>query len=291
MLKQLFVGLFFIPLLFSSNAKTEQDTSAKEKDEGVVVSLLAKRTEVTLHEPIVATFEAKIDTTQDVHLDLGRDRKETFKFVIIPPDGNRTELPQLRKSGFTRNGLMVIKPGQSYSQDLLLNEWFDFNTVGTYQVQVQLTKPVYSEQRELTVRNQGLVIRFTIMPRDEAALSRTCDALAAQIEGSNSYENSAYAAMQLSFVSDPITVPYLRRALVSGKLVEPIAIRGLERIGNVDAVRALSDGLKIEYNQTSRLSRAALTRLQLSSPDPVVRQEIIRVLSQTDPAMGVQVPG
>jgi hypothetical protein len=87
--------------------------------------------------------------------------------------------------------MMVIKPAQRYSQELLLNEWSDFNQVGAYQIEETLAKPVSSEQGKLLGRDQGFV-QFTITPPDEVDVAKTCDALAAQIEGSSSYENNAF---------------------------------------------------------------------------------------------------
>lgn len=47
------------------------------------------------------------------------------------------------------------------------------------------------------------------------------------------------AAVALAHVDDPIVVPYLKRALRSGKYVEGRVIEGLARVGNEDAAQIL----------------------------------------------------
>jgi HEAT repeat protein len=81
-----------------------------------------------------------------------------------------------------------------------------------------------------------------------------------------------------SGVKDPIAVPYLRRALLSKKLVEPLAIKGLEQIANEAAVRVLIESLKVVYADTAVLSRSALTRIRNQTHDPELRHEIDHVL-------------
>ena len=47
------------------------------------------------------------------------------------------------------------------------------------------------------------------------------------------------AASALAYVDDPIVVPYLERALRSGKYVEAAVIDGLVRVGTEDAAQVL----------------------------------------------------
>ena len=268
-------------LLLNSIALLGHQNRGEIVNGDVNIALTMARSQLSMHEPIVATFRVKNDTTKGIQLDLGRDRKENFLLTIKTPGGKTITVPQVRKGGFTRNGELAIYAGQTYAQELLLNEWFAFTEIGTYQIKMRLVKPLTSLEGKEIERAKEFVIDFKLTARDEVALTKTCDQLASQIESSNSYEAAAEATRELSFVTDPIAVPYLQRALISRKLVEPIAIEGLERVGNIEAARALSQGLKIEYNDVSLLTRAALQRMESSTADPAIRQEIDRILSQS----------
>ena len=107
-----------------------------------------------------------------------------------------------------------------------------------------------------------------------------CVALAAQVERSSSYFAAAQAALTLSYVRDSVAVPYLRRVLFSGKLVEPIAINGLENIKDSAAIGVLAESLTLKSTDTSMLARAALERIQKQTSDFQVRQAIDRALAQ-----------
>jgi hypothetical protein len=52
--------LIFVPLLFCSS--TIEARSLGETGEGLAVSFVAKRAQLTLHEPVVITFEVKNGT-------------------------------------------------------------------------------------------------------------------------------------------------------------------------------------------------------------------------------------
>jgi hypothetical protein len=81
----------------------------------------------------------------------------------------------------------------------------------------------------------------------------------------------------LSYVNDPIAVAYLRRALSAHKLVEPIVIVGLERIGNAGAVEALAEGWKADPSDSVRFV-AALQHIQKQTDDAQVQKTIDRIL-------------
>jgi len=127
---------------------------------------------------------------------------------------------------------------------------------------------------------QSFRATLEIGPRDQEALARGCEALASGVEASGSYERSAENALALSYVNDPVAVPYLARSLMANKLVEPIAIEALERIGTPEAVRALGPALNMSTNHSSILAKSALARIQTRTADPEVRGEVARVMSQ-----------
>ena len=214
-----------------------------------------------------------------IEVDLGKDRKENFKIAITPPKGEKVYLPQLRKSGFGRTGNVTIQGGQSYLQNIVLNEWYNFAETSVYGIDVELAKPA-TAAGNIVGGQQSFRTTLEIGPRDEEALARRCEALASGVEASSSHERSAENALTLSYVNDPVAVPYLARSLMANKLVEPIAIAGLERIATPGAVRALGPALNMSINHSFVLARSALARIQTRTADPEVKEEVARVMSR-----------
>ena len=233
---------------------------------------------LTLHQPVIVTFKVSNASSQTIGLDLGQDRKGGFSFTITPPDGVRLKLSMPAREGASRIGRLSIAPGDSYSQNLVLNEWYDFSITGKYKVEGHLTEPIVIGNGQGYQSDPGLYASIEIGPRNELSLSKTCDSLANQIEASDSYAQAIDSAVALSYVNDPIAVAYLRRALSAHKLVEPIVIVGLERIGNAEAVQALADGLRADPSDTVRF-RSALQRIQKQTDDAQIHEAINRILN------------
>ena len=129
-------------------------------------------------------------------------------------------------------------PGERLRHQLLLDEWASLNTPGEYELDVRLLTPIEMSSGAKFI-SEPYRTRFKVMPRDEAQLKAACERLVQQIESTNVVEEMQGAASALAHVDDPIAVPYLERALRSGKYVEHQAIEGLERIGNEDAALIL----------------------------------------------------
>ena len=221
-------------------------------------------------------FDVTNNDLNSVQIDLGRDRKENFKITLTTPTGKKIHLTQVRKSGMTRTPDVTIATGENYHQTLVLNEWYDFKQVGFYQIDVELAKPALSNGA-VVAGQEPFNLTLNVDPRDEIALANRCGSLAADIIAFPPYEVAAERALALSYVNDPVAVPYLKRILLANKLVEPIAIRGLERIATPDAVQALGSALTMDY--TSALARAALSKIENETADPQVKEQIRRMMA------------
>jgi hypothetical protein len=246
-----------------------EQSSAKMK-----ISYSFPSQQFTLHQPVILTFKVRNDYRRPIQVDLGQDRKGGFSFTLTTPDGVKFRLPEFSREGISQTGTFSLQPGESYSQNLLLNEWYDFEIPGRYELEGHLINPIVVGDGPMEEHDQGFRSGMEIGPRNELALAKTCGGLADKVDDSTSYEQAAQAVLILSYVKDPVAVSYLRRALLAHKLVEPIAIAGLEKIGNETAVRALFEGLRIEYGDSAILSRAALERIRNQTNDPNLRNEI-----------------
>jgi hypothetical protein len=255
--------------VFLPSQRAENATAVK-----VIYSFRSQR--ITLHEPLVVNFRIMNSTPKPVNLDLGIDRKGGFLFSVTPPRGTKVTLPQFTVQGLTRVGKLVIQPSDTHSQDLLLNEWYDFSMVGKYEIEGRLVNPIITEGS--SEKDGGFQQTIEVGPRDELSLTKTCDMLASEVEASPASEEGHEAAWDLSFVKDPIAVPYLRRVLLADRTAALIVVDGLEAIGNEAAVQALGDGLKA-VPVFADAFKSSLGRIRGQSSDPRVRQDVDRILN------------
>jgi hypothetical protein len=217
-----------------------QEAQARSSPAGVVISYNLLSRHLTLHEPVIVTFNASNMTSQPFDLDLGGDLKENFLFIVTSPNGAINKFGRTLSEGSHLEGKLSLKPGANYSENLLLNERYDFPTPGQYEVQIYLVRwlrsngPAVSYERD--PRDQGFRATVQIGPRNEAILTQTCDHLVQVIGGAKSDE-AREAAVALSYVADPIAVPYLEQVLSSQWRYQ--ALIGLGRVGNDAAIQAL----------------------------------------------------
>jgi hypothetical protein len=258
-------------------------TSAYSGEPGQVRVHYRLRTDtVVLHAPIVLLFTVHNGLTEPVTLNLGIDNAQFFQLSLATPDGKTLMSKPLRTEGFfSGTGIVTVRPGQEYEQKLLLNQWFPFDSVGTYRVTARLSTDIgVGEQGQLS--SQGQTTRLVVKPRDAAELEGLCADLAKQIEDAPNAQLAREPALWLSYIRDPVAVPFLSRVLFARKLVESIAIMGLEKIANDDAIKVILSAVDDQFGDTAALARESLVRIESRAPtDPALRQRIKDTLSRS----------
>jgi hypothetical protein len=73
---------------------------------------------------------------------------------------------------FGAGGHVILKPGEAFSENLVLNDWHCFDQIGEYELQVQLPVPAMPARAQ----SEMLVVssHFRIGPRDRASLTAAC---------------------------------------------------------------------------------------------------------------------
>lgn len=256
------------------------EESAAQMDNQVKVTYTPAAAELTIHEPVVLNFNLSNGLAVPITFDLGQDRKEAFSIAVTRPDGTRVETSRLAPGGLSRIGKLTINPHQTYAQRLLLNEWHEFDAPGTYQLEVRLTAPIRkSDGQEVSV-DKGFKGTLNIAARNPVRLEKLSSALLERIKHANSYEAAVEGALELSYINDPVAVPYLEKALASAKGVAPTTISGLERMASGEAVRALASALKDTDPEVSQMARSALSTIERTVKDPRVKESARRALSK-----------
>lgn len=273
--------------LMPSNQSSQQEQKAvtQANEEGakgiakeVNLSFSTPDLQPTLGEPVVLNFTVENDLNVPVKIDLGQDRKEAFLLTITQPGGTKAQLPQRRQEGISLLGELALEPKQTYTQKLLLNEWYEFTTPGKHEVEVRLANPVQGPGGEKVSEDEPYRIAIEIQARDAERLEQAASERLRSIMEAKSYDDAAEASLELSYIKDPVAVQYLEKALVADYRVKPIIINGLQRIGDTEAVRVLMSTLRSPDNETAQLARHALSVIEQKSSDEALKQRIKRAL-------------
>ena len=228
---------FFVLLLVACNGLWAAQSPAPS--EGVGVSYSLESSTATMHEPVIVRVDIFNGSKQSITLRLGRDRKESFSLAIKWPDGSAHTRPAapLREGAFDP-GNVSLAAGESLHHRLLLNEWASLPAPGQYELEARLLTPIEMSSGA-KIASKPYHTSFKVLPRDESQLRAACERLVQQIEATEAVRAANDAASALAHIDDPLVVPYLERALRSGRYVEHPVIDGLTRIGNEDAARIL----------------------------------------------------
>ena len=242
-----------------------QNASDASRTLKVTISYSLAKDRVTLHEPVIFNVMFANNSSEPVIVDLGANLKETFAFTIGKPNGMKVKTPQKVPEGSALLGRVPLHSGETYSEKLLLNEWFDFDAAGKYEISVRLAKP-HITPKGIDVADIYNAPEFQttlyIEPRDPTRLNEVCANLESQITNASSVAEAQEPAEALSYVTDPIAIPYLQAVINSGQMVQASAIVGLERIGGEEAIQALRTASQSKNRDAAFLATRALERLE-----------------------------
>jgi hypothetical protein len=213
-------------------------------------------------------------TAQEASFDLGIDKRQFLHFSLTLPHGTTLESEPLYPEGLHASGKVVIPPGGDYEQLLVLNQWFRFDSVGEYFLAALLDTTIAVGDRN-RFRPSTERLQFEVKDRDPARLTEICVGLTDQVKAAGNANEAREPALLLSYVEDPISVPYLSQLLDVRKLVENSAVAGLERVGNEDAVKVLVSALTAKYEETANLAQDALKRILQKTSDPALKRRIM----------------
>jgi hypothetical protein len=98
----------------------------------------------------------------------------------------------------------------------------------------------------------------------------------------NDYKATLEAAIPLSYVNDPVAVPYLEQAIGANPLSYYVVVEGLGRIRTEAVVRVLIKHLSSVENGTGRPRHAMLVlqEVEKTTVDKSLGQEIERALRE-----------
>src|SRR6266481_4427971 len=119
--KQILGSVIMAGLIFF---RMEIESSSRPLPSGAKVTFEAVRSTVSFKEPIFVQLTVKNQLAAPISFDLGLNRKSNIRFSIMDESGRSFESQKSSDQGFGRIGRITLQAGQTYTQSLLLNEWY-----------------------------------------------------------------------------------------------------------------------------------------------------------------------
>ncbi len=233
---------------------------------GVSVSFALEQSSVTLHEPVEVRLAIHNGLSETISFDLGFNRKANLQFIVNKPGGSTVSPPRVSAAGFGRTGAISVESGGTFKQDVLVNEWYQPPAPGSYRIQLKLLDVNLRTESGTSLSSQALspLMLLRIGPRNPGRLSEVCQSLAQSTRTSPDREKRDEDALALSYVLDPVAIPYLAR-LAKDPLLGRLAILGLARIANVKGIEQLISRLGVSDPELEESIRSALNGIKLGA--------------------------
>jgi hypothetical protein len=214
---------------------------------------------VTLHEPVLVEVTIENPLNENIHFDLGPERKANFRFIITDPARSTVTPSGPEEGGFRSSGDISLEPRAKYTQSLLVNEWYQFPKAGNYEIQLKVVDLAIKTVSGTVLSNQALSssVRLQIDPPDPARLSYICQRLAESARTSSGLAKRSEDAAALSYVVDPVAIPYLA-TLAKTAQVEKSGMLGLARIANVYGIDQVISNLRTQDLDLEQSIRSGL---------------------------------
>ncbi len=243
----------------------------------VAVEIALERSELVLHEPVEVVLTIRNSGSQTVEVDLGMDRKTGIALRVTSPDGTVKIGRVPVHGGISRREKIKLRPAQSYTQNLVLNDWTEFSQPGLYHIVVSFDNPVLMQ--EGTSINLGPTnIAANFGSHNDDVVRRFCDDNLRRLLAADSYDRALVAAQVLSHVQDPVAVPCLQRAFRSPYHIDSLLVDGLEKIGTDDAIEVLLRISSATSVAEAGHLRSALVRLAAKTKNANLRSRIYLAL-------------
>jgi len=258
-------------LVLPAGAASE-GTAMPQRTTQVTVSY-ESRSPVTLHEPVFIDFSVQNRLSEEIRLDLGDDYKTNFVFRIIGPDGAAKRVRAKVHGGLSLIGRTSVPPMGRYSQEFLLSELYYFDKPGSYRIEAALDSPVRKRNGASIRVATRRAIKIDMLPRNPSVLARKCEDLAITVERRTSFSEARDAALTLSYVIDPVSVPYLERILVLEEWGD-FGLAGLARVADPASIKILRSAAESGSQPRRSLATGMLETIQKGERDPLKRGKI-----------------
>jgi len=230
----------------------------------IAATISLEKTVITQGEPVVLNITFVNASPRGVVVNLGSE-DEKLDVTVVDPAGRVLQRPGRRpRQGWAAVDAFNVVGGATSVGYVSLNEWFTFDRVGPYQVEVNLSPLSFpKEPFAYNISGNRATLTLTVVPRDETSLASACADLLKRAKDLHSYSAALTAARALSSINDPVAVPYLAAA-AKRKEFASMMIAALARLKTTKAVEALVLVSQSGDPETAASARAALTSLGMT---------------------------
>jgi len=241
------------------------------------IAVQLEKAAISLGEPILLQVRVDNRASVPLDLDLGGDGTENILISIVGPDGKtRHKPPTIRKEGVVFFGNVHLESGGSYAQTVVLNQWFQFEETGRYEIKIALQSPLRIAGESIPAGD--FVLPLEISSGNPSQLASACSQLVSRIHAEGSAQDSLSAALALSFVHDSIVVPYWAQVLEQPGFAHDTAISSLANVGNSEAVAVLVRSLQGPEGNTRSWAQTALKAIATQTAEPSIKKQIDEAL-------------
>jgi hypothetical protein len=242
--------------------------------EAVRLSLAVEKPSFVLYAPVYAVLMVQNGLPEPIEVSFGIDGKSDLELVVTPPGGKPLNVSYPFPGGIGILSWKTVQPRQTYTQRLLLSEWYDFAASGPHSIQLQsrATMRTVDGRTVQPVPADKIVVQVGL--RDDEDLRRVCGELATQSITGRTVQQRVDAALALSLVRHIVAIPFLAQVLEHGVSVEEYAIQGLGRIGTREATDILIASLSTSDATTKRLATRELRKISERTADQQLRTHI-----------------
>lgn len=232
--------------------------------QSVDVTTALQKNAITQHEPVLLDITIRNNSQTSVRFDPGY-KYERIGFEVTDPEGRLlTRGVPVPQEGMTFSKAIDIAPAASGVISLLLDEWFTFDKIGDYKIDITVSSQARPNAEQIGEMKSRLTLK--VLPRDQPALESRCADLVRLIENSQTAAATIVAAKALAGVSDPAAVPFLAQALRRREFAG-LMIAALARVGTTAAVDALVVASRSNDPETNTLAKSALLSIGVANSE------------------------
>ncbi len=216
--------------------------------------------------PILVVFRVRNGTERPVRVDMGWNRESGFALQLRRGAGEWHPLPKIpMMEGLSRGPQAEISPGEKLVEPLIVNRWLELAGIGKlergkYELEIRLSAPITGPDGASVSQVWNTRVIFDVRNASRSELEQFCERLMPPIEGRSSGVAEAFTAVaELTYVSDPVVLPFLVRAF-KNQQAQIVLINRLEQRCDETAAAALERGLS-GPGEACFWSRHALERI------------------------------
>jgi hypothetical protein len=210
---------------------TSFSAAAFAQGKGVWGSFNLVEAGLTTNEPVHVELKVENHLLDGIVIDLGLNRRGNFKLSLVRP-GGQAATPPSPIVEFGADGKVHVDADRSFTISLLLNRWFKFDVPGRYILDIAYVGPIETQSGSQVYHAMDGHVVIDVGPRNPERLREVCEELVRRSLGSPTYATAIGPAETMSYIRDPIAVPFLTRLLEQNSMLHRAVTEGLLRIGD-----------------------------------------------------------